>query len=148
MLDPGDFVLIDQSGRVITGRHQPSSERWMHIAAYSERTDVMAAIHAHPPATVLTVAGLSMSRSAPCRRSFSHSVRCPRPPTPHRPRRGAVVVRDLIKRFDAARCSIDTGSITVGKTVRDAFFKLEKLEHGCHVMLMAHQLRPGTKPAA
>src|SRR5438445_171015 len=49
MLEPGDFVLIDQAGRALAGTRRPSSERWMHLAAYAERPDIMAALHAHPP---------------------------------------------------------------------------------------------------
>src|SRR5262245_36694923 len=65
MLEPGDFVLIDHGGNLIMGRGKPSSERWMHIAAYQERPDAMAAIHAHPPATIaFTVAGLTMEQCA------------------------------------------------------------------------------------
>ena len=140
MLDPGDFVLIDPAGRVITGRGRPSSERWMHIAAYAERPDVMAAIHAHPPATIaFTVAGLSMSQCALPEVILAFGqVPTTAYATPAT-EEGAVVVRDLIKRFDALVLDRH-GSITVGKSIRDAFFKLEKLEHGCHVMLMANQL--------
>lgn len=140
MLEPGDLVLIDQSGRVITGRGKPSSERWMHIAAYAERPDVMAAIHAHPPATVaFTVAGIEMD---PCALpevilAFGR-VPITAYATPATTE-GAVVVRELIRRHDALVLDRH-GSITVGKTLRDAFYKLEKLEHGAQTMLMAHQL--------
>lgn len=140
MLEPGDFVLIDHSGRVLTGRGKPSSERWMHIAAYAERPDVMAAIHAHPPATVaFTVAGIEMD---PCALPEVILAFGRVPVTAYATpatTEGAGVVRDLIKRHDALVLDRH-GSITVGKTLRDAFFKLEKLEHGAHTMLMSHQL--------
>lgn len=140
MLEPGDFVLIDHAGRVITGNGRPSSERWMHIAAYAERPDVMAAIHAHPPATIaFTVAGLTPD---PCALPEVILAFGQVPVTAYATpatAEGAVVVRDLIKRYDALVLDRH-GALTVGKNLRDAFFKLEKLEHGSHVMLMANQM--------
>lgn len=140
MLDPADFVQIDFAGRVITGRGRPSSERWMHISAYSERPDVHAVIHAHPPTVVaFTVAGLSMSQCALPEIILSFGqVPTTAYATPAT-EEGAVVVRELIQRFDALVLDRH-GSITVGKTLHDAFFKLDKLEHGAQIMLMAHQL--------
>lgn len=140
MLDPADFVLINFAGQVITGRGKPSSERWMHISAYSERADVMAVIHAHPPATVaFTVAGIEMD---PCALPEVILAFGRVPVTAYATpatTEGAAVVRELIQRHDALVLDRH-GSITTGKNLRDAFFKLEKLEHGAHTMLMAHQL--------
>lgn len=140
MLEPHDFVLIDKAGRAIGGRGKPSSERWMHLAAYAERPDIDAAIHAHPPTVVaFTVAGLSMSQCALPEVILSFGqVPVTSYATPAT-EEGAVVIRDLIKRYDALVLDRH-GSITVGKTLVEAFCKLEKLEHGAHVMMMAHQL--------
>jgi L-fuculose-phosphate aldolase len=52
---------------------------------------------------------------------------------------GAEIVKDLIQRFDALVLDRH-GTLTVGQTMRDAYFKLDKLEHGAHVLLMAHGL--------
>lgn len=140
MLEPSDLVMIDRAGRPIGGRGKPSSERWMHIAVYTERPDIDAAIHAHPPTLIaFTVAGLSMSQCALPEVILSFGqVPVTDYATPAT-EEGAVVVRDLIKKYDALVLDRH-GSITVGKTLKEAFFKLEKLEHGAHVMMMAHQL--------
>lgn len=140
LLAPGDLVLIDHAGRVITGRGKPSSERWMHIAAYQERPEVRAAIHAHPPATIaFTVAGTVVD---PCALPEVILAFGRVPVTDYATpatTEGALVVRDLIKRHDALVLDRH-GSLTVGNSIADAFFKLEKLEHGAHVMLLAHGL--------
>jgi L-fuculose-phosphate aldolase len=140
MLDPGDFVRIDSAGRAIGGRGKPSSERWMHLAAYAVRTDVMAAIHAHPPTTIaFTVAGVTID---PCALPEVILAFGQVPVTSYATPatvEGAEVVRELIKKFDALVLDRH-GSLTVGKNLHDALFKLEKLEHGSHVMFMAHQL--------
>lgn len=140
MLEPADFVLIDLAGRPIGGRGRPSSERWMHLAAYVERPDIHAAIHAHPPTVVaFTVAGLTMSQCALPEIILSFGqVPVTSYATPAT-EEGAVVIRDWIKQFDALVLDRH-GSLTVGKTLKDAYFKLDKLEHGAQVMLMAHQL--------
>lgn len=140
MLEPADFVLIDQTGRAIGGRGRPSSERWMHLAAYAERPDIHAAIHAHPPTVVaFTLAGLSMSQCALPEVILSFGqVPVTSYATPAT-EEGAVVIREWIKQFDALVLDRH-GSLTVGKSLLDAFFKMDKLEHGACVMLMAHQL--------
>ena len=139
-LEPGDLVRIDAAGRAIGGRGKPSSERWMHLAAYAVRPDVMAAIHAHPPATIaFTVAGLTVD---PCVLPEVILAFGQVPVTSYATPatvEGAEVVRELIKKFDALVLDRH-GSLTVGKNPQDALFKLEKLEHGSHVMFMAHQL--------
>jgi len=142
MMKPEDLVVIDRGGGVTAGRGRgvPSSERWMHLAAYARRPDISAAIHAHPPTCIaLTVAGVPM---APCALpeviiAFGQ-VPVASYATPAT-EEGATVVRDLIKQHDALILDRH-GSLTVGKTVRDAMFKLEKLEHGAQVVFMAHQL--------
>ncbi len=140
MMEPGDLVLIDSTGRAISGHGKPSTEHWMHATAYAQRPDVTAIVHAHPPLTVaFTVAGLSM---APCALpeviiAFGH-VPVTAYATPCTDE-GANVIRDLIKQFDVLVLDRH-GSLTVGKSVMDAMYKLEKLEHAAQVMLTAHQL--------
>ena len=57
----GDLVEVRLDGSRRRGRHAPSSELAMHLAAYNVRPDVMAVVHAHPPvATAFTVAGESL----------------------------------------------------------------------------------------
>jgi L-fuculose-phosphate aldolase len=140
LLEPKDFVLIDAAGRAVGGRGKPSSERWMHLAAYAERPDIEAAVHAHPPATIaFTVAGLNFSQCALPEVILAFGqVPVTGYATPATPE-GAVVIREWIRQFDALVLDRH-GSLTVGKTLHDAFYKLEKLEHGAQVLFMAHQL--------
>ncbi len=140
MMEPGDLVVIDSTGRVLSGRGCPSSEHWMHATAYAQRPDVEAIVHAHPPLTVaFTVAGVSMS---PCALpeiiiAFGQ-VPVTAYATPSTDE-GAAVIRDMIKQYDVLVLDRH-GSLTVGKNVLDAMYKLEKLEHAAQVVLTAHQL--------
>lgn len=43
----GDIVLIDKSGKVVTGKWKPSSETPLHTAVYHKRSDVKAIVHVH-----------------------------------------------------------------------------------------------------
>lgn len=140
MLKPDALTIIDPSGKTLNGGQRPSNERWMHLAAYAQRPDVMAAIHAHPPTTIaLTVAGVAMPQCALPEVIISFGqVPVTTYATPAT-EEGAVAVRELIKQHDALILDRH-GSLTVGKSLTDALFKLEKLEHGAQVLFMAHQL--------
>lgn len=140
MIQPGDLVIIDSSGHVISGRGRPSGEHWMHATAYAQRPDVMAVLHAHPPiTTAFTVAGLSMSQCALPEIIIAFGqVPVAAYATPST-EEGAGVIRDLISRFDVLVLDRH-GSLTVGKSVTTAMFHLERLEHAALVILTAHQL--------
>src|SRR5580692_2587790 len=47
-LTEDDLIVTDRSGARVTGSRPPSSELRMHLAAYDERADVRAVVHAHP----------------------------------------------------------------------------------------------------
>jgi len=59
LLSPGQLVVVDAGGRVLSGGGRASTELRMHLAAYAARPDVAAVVHAHPvTAVAFTVAGL------------------------------------------------------------------------------------------
>lgn len=139
-LQPGELVTIDAGGRRLIGREPPSSERWMHLAAYAQRPDVSAILHAHPQATVaFTVAGLPVNQCALPEVILSFGqVPVTAYATPGTPE-GAGIIRELICRFDVLVLDRH-GALTVGRDPTDAFLKMEKLEHGMQTLLLAHQL--------
>lgn len=47
-MDVGDIVLVDGEGKLVEGKHQPSSETMVHIAVYHRRPDVQAIVHTEP----------------------------------------------------------------------------------------------------
>jgi ribulose-5-phosphate 4-epimerase/fuculose-1-phosphate aldolase len=58
-----DVIVVDRQGRKLQGTRQPSSELRMHLAAYEERPDVRAVVHAHPTfCIVLSLAGVSLAK--------------------------------------------------------------------------------------
>jgi len=55
---PEKLVKLDSQGRMAQSEFKPSSEYKMHLRCYSERDDIGAVIHAHPPcATAFAIAG-------------------------------------------------------------------------------------------
>ena len=62
-ITPEKLVIIDKDMNVVSaeGNYKPSSEIKMHMRCYTEREDVGAVVHAHPPtATGYAVAGKSL----------------------------------------------------------------------------------------
>src|ERR1700756_1416584 len=49
LLKASDMVVIDINGRQLAGTRKVTSEIGMHLAFYSQRPDVQAVVHAHPP---------------------------------------------------------------------------------------------------
>jgi L-fuculose-phosphate aldolase len=112
---------------------KPSSEILLHLEAYRQRPDIRAVVHAHPThAITLSIAGIAI---APCLLPevivTLGTIPTTEYATPASPE-GATVIRDLIRDHDAVVLQRH-GSVTVGKTVFDAYLKLEKLENAAEV---------------
>ncbi len=57
-LEPDDLIVIDLTGRKISGNGEPSSETAMHLQVYQNRPEIKACCHAHPPyATAFAASG-------------------------------------------------------------------------------------------
>jgi len=133
------LVYIDVEGRVLSGG-KPTGELAMHLAAYRERPDINAVLHAHPPITTgFTVAGESLAR---CVIPEVVVIFGTIPTTDYATistEEGAKVIRDLIREHDALILDRH-GTITVGKSLIEAYRKLEKVEYCAQVTLVARQL--------
>ncbi|MFH1279526.1 MAG: class II aldolase/adducin family protein [Candidatus Eisenbacteria bacterium] len=57
-----DLVVVDGSGRRVSGDREPTTETDLHLRIYHARPDVNAVVHAHPPtATGFAVAGVPLA---------------------------------------------------------------------------------------
>ena len=52
-MGPGDMVVIDLSGKLVDGEHEPPSERFIHTEIYRARPDVVSVVHTHQPISTL-----------------------------------------------------------------------------------------------
>jgi L-fuculose-phosphate aldolase len=139
-LRPEDIVLAEFSGRVLSGKGRPSSELPMHAAAYEERPDVGAVIHAHPPVTTaFSVAGQSLAQCVIPEIVLVFGVIPTAEYATPSSAEGPRVIRSLIRDHDALVLDRH-GSLTVGRSLAEAFHKLEKVEYCARVTLYARQL--------
>jgi L-ribulose-5-phosphate 4-epimerase len=51
-LEPADVVIATVAGKVVDGRHEPTSEFPLHTLVYARRPEVGAIVHAHSPAAM------------------------------------------------------------------------------------------------
>lgn len=141
---PGDMVIADGRGGKVAGPGKVTSEFFTHLAAFEERPDIGAVVHAHPlTATALTVMGISLE--APIIPEVVVGLgSVPTAPyaTPGT-REGAEVLRPFIRQGDAVAL-YRHGAVTVGPDLLDAYHKMEKLEHAAELVFLLHQL--GTPP--
>lgn len=144
VLQPEDLVIVNEEGHAIEGK-RPSSELKMHLAAYRVRPDVHAIVHAHPPTAVaLTLAGVGFDAkllpelvltlgeipTAPYALTGTNEV--PESLAPFLPHHNAMLLSHH-------------GALTLGNDLWQAYYRMEQLEHGARILMMAYQLG-GAKP--
>lgn len=139
-----DLVIIDLDGTPLPsyrGRDQrPSSEIMMHLEVYRQRPDVDAVVHAHPPlATAFSIAGVTLARCVlPEVVVTLGSIPTAEYATPGTSEVPASI-RQAIQDHDAVILA-HHGSLTVGKSLWEAYLRLEKVEHTAQITLTAQQL--------
>ncbi|MHC1744782.1 MAG: class II aldolase/adducin family protein [Syntrophobacteraceae bacterium] len=145
-LAPIDLLVTDLEGVVLNGTGRPSTEIRMHLLIYSRRPDVQAVVHAHPPMlTALTLAGVPFVAEALPEVWLTIGA----VPTAPYATPSTQEVPDAIAPFVDSHQAIlmeRHGSITMGHSLREAYLRLEKLEHAAHTLFFAHQMlrRPAT----
>jgi len=144
-VEVASLVVVDLGGRPLSGRSKPTSELALHLKVYERRADVQAVVHAHPVyVNAFSFAGIEVDACAIPEAVVSLG-RAPltKYATPSSPE-GAAVIQGLIEQHDALVLQRH-GSLTVGRDIREAYMRLEKLEHAAHVSLLARQLG-GVRP--
>jgi L-fuculose-phosphate aldolase len=143
-LSTDDLVVISPDGEPVAsyrGRGQrASSEISMHLEVYRRRPDVNAVVHAHPPlATAFSIAGVSLARcvipEVVVTLGGIPTTGYATPGTVEVPASISAAIRD----HDALILD-HHGSLTVGKTLWEAYLRLEKVEHTAQITLAAQQL--------
>ena len=139
-LEPEDLVIANSRAEKIAGNGKVTSEFFTHLAAYEERHDVLAVVHAHPPrAVALTLAGISLAEPLlPEVVGSVGGIPTAEYATPAT-QEGAAAIRNLIRECDAVLLDRH-GAVTVGRSVWDALHKMEKVEHAAETVAWAHLL--------
>ncbi len=137
---PNDILVADGRGQKIAGSGKVTSEFFTHLAAYEERPEMNAVVHAHPPKAIgFTLAGISMVECVlPELVNTIGGIPTTAYATPAT-KEGGGVVREYIRQCDALLMDRH-GALTVGKDVWDAYYKMEKIEHAAETLLTARLL--------
>lgn len=141
-ITPEKLVHIDKDGKVLDGLegYRPSSEIKMHLKCYSEREDVGAVVHAHPPvATGYAVANVPLDEYSMIETVIAiGSV----PVTPY----GTPSTDEVPKAITPYLGEHDVmllqnhGALSVGADVVTAYYRMETLELFAKISLNAHLL--------
>lgn len=132
------LILVDLEGRLLQGAGRPTSEIRLHLTAYEVRPEVRAVVHAHPPlAIACSLAGLSLEEPVLPEVVLTldgiPTVPYATPTTPEVP----AAVREPLKSFDALILTRH-GAVTLGRTLWEAYNKMEKVEHAAQIIWAAH----------
>ena len=140
LMTEDDLVVVDLAGRKLRGQGSPTSEMALHLACYRERPEVEAVIHAHPPlAVACTLAGVSLERCVLPEVVLTLGAI---PTLPY----ATTGTLDLAEQVGAAARAHDAvlldrhGAVCLGRSLEEAFCKLETLEHLATITHAAHTL--------
>lgn len=139
-LSEDDLLVIDGEGRRLAGKGEPSGETPLHLTVYRERPDVNAVIHAHPPvATAFTVAGVDLAQRSMAEVVVTFGNIPTAPYATPQTEALARSVEGLIRHSDAVLLE-KHGVVTAGRTLLEAFDRLEQVEWTAEVTLWARHL--------
>lgn len=132
-----DLVEIDLDGKIISGKHKISTEHKIHLLAYKKRKEVNAVVHCHPiyaTAFALLDKGLNKHYLPEVLLTIGKVPLCKyaTPSTEDVP-----VSLEPYIRYSWAMLLQNHGALTLGKTLDEAYFKMEKLEHTAKIILLA-----------
>ncbi len=138
-MTPESMVIVDYHGNPIS-EGKPSSELPVHLFVYSERPDVGAVVHAHPPfATGFATAGIALDKCVLAEIVVTiGSIPLAEYGTP-----STSELPDTLKPYIQsceAFLMANHGVVTIGKNLMDAFFKMERVEHYAKILFVARGL--------
>ncbi len=135
-----DILEIDVSGKILKGEGKVSTEFKLHFFAYSRRKEVNAIVHCHPTfTTAFATAGeelphyvfpevlLTLGKVPLCRYATPSTEELPKSLMPYIDFAWAFMLQNH-------------GAVTLGKSLADAYYKMEKLEHSARTLYLAKMI--------
>jgi L-fuculose-phosphate aldolase len=145
-MKPDQLIIVNMDGERVddptpaNAELRPTSEVLMHLECYQQREDVNGVVHAHPPVAVaLTIAGYNFEQCIIPEVIVSLGLIPTAPYAQPASAENRDSIRELVRVNDAMMLA-HHGSLTVAKTVWEAYLKLENLEHNAHVLYMVETL--------
>jgi L-fuculose-phosphate aldolase len=137
---PDDLVEVTLAGEQIGGRWTPSSELGLHLAAYASREDVRAVVHAHPAtATAFTLVGETIPDGVLAELMLTVGPVALAPYVQPGTAELGTSLMPLFRAHDVVLLA-HHGAVALGRTLQDAHFAMESLEHGARMIHLARQL--------
>jgi len=135
-----DILEMDADGKVLKGEGKVSTENKLHRYAFSKRPEVNAVVHCHPiyvsafavfgegfTKHVLPEVILTLGKVPLCDYATPSTDELTKTLEPHINYSWAFLLRNH-------------GAITLGKDLKDAYYKMEKLEHTAKIIFLARLL--------
>jgi len=145
-LEPEQLIIVDLAGERVdvptaaNAALRPTSESAMHLECYRQRDDVMAVAHAHPPTAIaLTLAGFDFQQCLIPEMVVLLGMVPTAPYSTPSSEENRDAIATLIREHDVIMLS-NHGSLTVAKSLWDAYLLLESLEHNAGIIHRALQL--------
>lgn len=139
-----DLVVTDLHGKLLRGTKKPSSEFLMHELIYAERPEMRAVVHAHPPITVgLALAGVSLAQCVLSETCLVLGAILTAPystPTTHEV---PDVLRPYVRQSNAVVMDRH-GALTYGRSLDEAYNRMEAMEHAAKITHAARVIGPVT----
>lgn len=134
-----DWLLsLNMAGKILSGKRKPFSELKFHLAAYELRPDIKAVVHAHAPYTMaLSCSGRSLSlRPFPeAIVSLGSEIKLSSFAIPGSQESADEVAKGL-SNSDALLLA-NNGTLAVGSTPLEAYYRIELIEHIAKITLIA-----------
>jgi L-fuculose-phosphate aldolase len=135
-----DLVTVNLLTGKREGRKKPSSELPMHLEIYRQRPEIRAVIHAHPPvATAFTLTGRSLPHPVLPELILTSGEIPVVPYATPATNEGAKVISKLVQHHDLLLLD-HHGALSLGKDLRTALLRMEKLEHAAWTLFLAGQM--------
>ncbi len=144
-LKPEMICTVDMDGNHlnVNQEYRPTSEVLIHLEIYKKRGDVRAVVHSHPPhATAFALAGMPIPEGIhPEAELFLGRVPFAGFAMPSKPALTESIV-PLIKADTNAVVMGNHGVVCFGRSLEEAYYKLEILDAYCRILLLARPLGP------
>jgi L-fuculose-phosphate aldolase len=140
LLRTADIAIVDLDGRQLDGYRKMTSEVSMHLAIYRHRSDVTAVVHSHPPiATAFACVGRGLDEMLCQEAVMTLGVVPLATYAATGTEEVAASLAPFIPDHDAILLA-NHGAVSFGKSLLEAFQKMETVEHLANITLAAHRL--------
>ena len=143
LIEPGDWVpMAIATGAIERPGPRPSSEFEMHLEIYRTRPDVNAVVHTHPPVTIGVIsAGIrEIPPMFPDYVAIAGTIGVIDYVVPCSPELAAAVRNEIAAPGMGALLMRNHGLLTVGGSVREAYYRSEVIEEAARIFWVARSV--------